>query len=154
MATTCHRNDFQCGVRMAAHENPLDSVIQEDERSSKVSSREKLPPRIRRFRMHPKSRVMLIVVVVLVLAAAGYWLWYYLDGYESTDDAQVDVHIAPISARISGYVMKVNVDDNQFVENQAVLLEIDPKDYQVAVEKARADLANAEANAQSLQINV
>ncbi len=81
-------------------------------------------------------------------------LWHYLTGYESTDDAQVDVHIYPVSARISGYVIKVNVDDNQYVEKGTELVDIDPKDYQVAVDKARADLANAEATAHSLNITV
>jgi membrane fusion protein (multidrug efflux system) len=81
-------------------------------------------------------------------------LWRYLASYESTDDAQVDVHLYPVSARISGYVIAVNVGDNQYVEKGTVLVEIDPKDYQVAVDKARADLASAEATARSLNINV
>ena len=60
----------------------------------------------------------------------------------------------PVSARVSGYVIKVNVDDNQYVEKGTVLVEIDPKDYEVAVAKAQANLANAEATAQSLNITV
>jgi membrane fusion protein (multidrug efflux system) len=84
----------------------------------------------------------------------GFFLWRYLGGYESTDDAQVDAHLYPVSARVSGYVVKVNVDDNQYVQKGAVLVEIDPKDYEVAVEQAKANLANAEATAQSLNIDV
>ncbi len=57
---------------------------------------------------------------VLVLLIAGYFLWRYLSSYQSTDDAQVDVHLYPVSARISGYVDKVNVGDNQYVEKGAV----------------------------------
>jgi membrane fusion protein (multidrug efflux system) len=91
---------------------------------------------------------------VLVLAVAGVFLWRYFGTYQSTDDAQVDVHLYPVSARVSGYVLKVNVDDNQYVKAGTVLVEIDPQDYQVAVAKARADLANAEANARSLDITV
>jgi membrane fusion protein (multidrug efflux system) len=64
------------------------------------------------------------------------------------------VHLYPVSARISGYVVKVNVDDNQWVEKGTVLVEIDPKDYEVAVAQAQANLANAEATAQSLNITV
>src|SRR5262245_25593352 len=90
----------------------------------------------------------------LVLLLAGLLLWRYFSSYESTDDAQVDVHLYPVSPRISGYVIKVNVDDNQYVEKGTVLVEIDPKDYEVAVAKARADLANAEATAKSLNITV
>jgi membrane fusion protein (multidrug efflux system) len=84
----------------------------------------------------------------------GVFFWRYLNTYESTDDAQVDVHFYPISARISGYVVKVNVDDNQYVEKGTVLVEIDPKDYEVAVAQAQANLASAQATAQSLNITV
>jgi membrane fusion protein (multidrug efflux system) len=91
---------------------------------------------------------------VLLLAAGGVYLWRYFGSYQSTDDAQVDVHLYPVSARVSGYVLKVNVDDNQYVAAGTALVDIDPKDYLVAVAKARADLANAEANARSLDITV
>jgi membrane fusion protein (multidrug efflux system) len=90
----------------------------------------------------------------LAVLVAGFFLWRYLSSYESTDDAQVDVHLYPVSSRISGYVIKVNVGDNQYVEKGTVLVEIDPKDYEVAVNQARANLANAEATAQSLNITV
>jgi membrane fusion protein (multidrug efflux system) len=93
-------------------------------------------------------------VIVLVVLVGGLFLWRYLGTYESTDDAQVDAHLYPVSARVSGYVTKVNVDDNQYVQKGAVLVEIDPKDYEVAVESAKANLASAEATAQSLNINV
>jgi membrane fusion protein (multidrug efflux system) len=93
-------------------------------------------------------------MVVLVLAVCGVFLWRYLSSYESTDDAQVDVHLYPVSARISGYVIKVNVDDNQYVQKGTVLAEIDPKDYEVAVEQAQAKLASSEATAQALNITV
>jgi membrane fusion protein (multidrug efflux system) len=92
--------------------------------------------------------------IVVVVLAASVLLWRYLSSYESTDDAQADVHLYPVSARISGYVIKVNVDDNQWVEQGTVLVEIDPKDYQVAVAQAQANLVNAEATAQSLNITV
>jgi membrane fusion protein (multidrug efflux system) len=84
----------------------------------------------------------------------GVFLWRYLGSYESTDDAQVDVHLSPVSARISGYVIRVNVGDNQWVQKGDVLVEIDPKDYEVAVEQAQANLASAEATAESLNITV
>jgi membrane fusion protein (multidrug efflux system) len=97
---------------------------------------------------------LVVIVGVLALAVAGLFLWRYFGGYQSTDDAQVDVHLYPVSARVSGYVLKVNVDDNQYVKAGTVLVEIDPKDYLVAVAKTRADLDNAEANAKSLNITV
>jgi membrane fusion protein (multidrug efflux system) len=96
----------------------------------------------------------MISAIAVVVLVAGVFLWRYLSSYESTDDAQADVHLSPVSARISGYVIKVNVDDNQWVEKGTVLVEIDPKDYEVAAAQAQANLANAEATAQSLNINV
>jgi len=105
-------------------------------------------------RRSKRGRLGLIVAAVLVVLVGGVSLWRYFTSYESTDDAQFDVHLYPVSARISGYVIKVNVNDNQYVEKGTVLVEIDPKDYQVAVDKARADVANAEATAQSLNITV
>jgi membrane fusion protein (multidrug efflux system) len=98
-------------------------------------------------------RVYLIPLVLLVILGAVL-LWLYFASYESTDDGQVDVHLYPVSPRISGYVIKVNVDDNQYVQQGTVLVEIDPKDYEVGVAKARAELANAEATAKSLNISV
>ena len=93
-------------------------------------------------------------MAILLVLVGGFFLWRYLRTYESTDDAQVDVHLYPVSARISGYVVKVNADDNQWVQKGTVLVEIDPKDYEVAVAQAQANLANAEATAQSLNITV
>ena len=140
---------------MAAQENPLGSVVKENPVTEVPPTEEGVSPRlVRPPRPRSKNRTLVLVLVALAVVAGGAWLWHYFSGYESTDDAQVDVHIAPVSSRISGYVIKVNVDDNRYVEKGTVLVEIDPKDYQVAVDKAKADLANAEANAQSLNINV
>ena len=75
-------------------------------------------------------------------------------GYESTDDAQVDAHLYAVSARVPGYVLAVRVNDNEYVDRGAVLVELDPRDYEIAVERARADLANSEANAQALSVAV
>jgi len=97
---------------------------------------------------------MFLIVGVIVVLVAGVFAWRYFSSYESTDDAEVDGHLMPISARIGGYVLKVNVDDNQYVHAGDVLVEIDPRDYQVAVDQAKASLADAQATAQSANINV
>src|ERR1700751_5155149 len=97
---------------------------------------------------------LIIIVSLVVLIVAGLFLWRHLSSYESTDHAQADVHLYPVSARISGYVIRVNVNDNQWVNQGDVLVEIDPTDYQVALAQAQANLANAEATAQSLNITV
>jgi membrane fusion protein (multidrug efflux system) len=101
-----------------------------------------------------RKNITIGLIVLVVLVVCGIFLWRYLGSYESTDDAQVDAHLYPVSARVSGYVTKVNVGDNQYVEKGTVLVEIDPKDYEVRVEEAKANLMNAEATAQSLNITV
>ena len=101
-----------------------------------------------------RRRSLVILIAVVVLVVLGVFLWRYLSSYESTDDAQADVHLYPVSARVSGYVVRVNVDDNQWVEKGTVLVEIDPTDYEVAVAQAKANLASAEATARSLNITV
>jgi membrane fusion protein, multidrug efflux system len=96
----------------------------------------------------------IIVAAAAVVVVGGILLWQYLAGFETTDDAQVDVHLYPVSARISGYVQAVYVEDNQYVQEGATLVEIDPKDYQVADAKAQSNLEAAEASARALNIDV
>jgi membrane fusion protein, multidrug efflux system len=103
--------------------------------------------------LHSRKKWMITAAVVLVVIG-GIFLWHYLSGFESTDDAQVDVHLYPVSARISGYVQAVRVEDNQYVQAGAVLVEIDPKDYEVAVARAQANLETAQASARALNIDV
>jgi membrane fusion protein (multidrug efflux system) len=105
------------------------------------------------LRERPRTRMFLIIAAIVVIVG-GFLAWRYFSSYESTDDAEVDGHLMPTSARIGGYVMKVNVDDNQYVHAGDVLVEIDPRDYQVAVDQAQASFADAQATAQSAGINV
>ncbi len=121
-----------------------------DAASSGPRPQDKYSPTARRKR----RRNLVILGSAVVVIIAGLLLWRYFSSYESTDDAQVDVHLDPVSARISGYVVKVNVGDNQWVEKGDVLVEIDPTDYQVALAQAQANLANSEATARSLNITV
>jgi membrane fusion protein (multidrug efflux system) len=102
---------------------------------------------------NPRFRVFLIVGVV-VLVVAGFFLWRYFASYEDTDDAQIDGHLNSISARVSGHVLKLLVEDNQYVPMGTPLIEIDPKDYQVALDHAKADYADAEATAEAARVNV
>jgi membrane fusion protein (multidrug efflux system) len=98
-----------------------------------------------------QPRVRLIIGAVLLLViGAGVWVWMTA-GRVSTDDAQVDARVTQISSRVGGTVTKVAVNDNQVVETGALLIELDPRDYQVAVDKARAELADAEATAVAAQ---
>jgi membrane fusion protein, multidrug efflux system len=105
------------------------------------------------FREHPQAK-WIVAVVLVVLLVSGAFLWHYYSVRESTDDAQIDGHINPISPRVTGTVLRVLHDDNELVEAGTLLVELDPRDYEVAVDRARADLANAQAGATAANVGV
>jgi membrane fusion protein (multidrug efflux system) len=105
------------------------------------------------FERNPWLPILLRVLVVLILIGVAIF-WWQGRKYEDTDNAQVDGHIDPISARVSGHVVRVNVEEGQFVKAGAVLVEIDDRDYQVAVDRARADYGDAVASSQAAQLGV
>src|SRR5208337_2253736 len=100
---------------------------------------------------HPHTKGWVIVTSLVILIAV-FFLWRYLASYESTDDAQIDGHVNSVSARVGGHVVKLNVEDNQYVAKGTVLVEIDPADYEVAVAQARAVYADAQAQASAAGI--
>jgi membrane fusion protein (multidrug efflux system) len=101
-----------------------------------------------------KSRKGLIILIVLVLViAAGVFYWHSTYS-EDTDDAQINGHLIQVSSRINGTVVKINVDENQYVPKGTVIAELDPADYQVAVDNAQAALDSAKANAVAASVNV
>ncbi len=104
------------------------------------------------FTSSPRFRIAIGIVVLIVLGVA-FWMWTTA-GQESTDDAQVDAHVTQIAARVGGTVQAVLVKDNQQVEAGTLLVQIDPRDYQVAVAKAQAALADAQAALAGAQANV
>jgi len=121
------------------------------DKKTEPSSSSKYPvPRKSRRRM-----VRIIVpIAILILLVGGYFVWKHFSAYESTDDAQIDGHINAISARINGNVIQVLTDDEKYVKAGDVLVRIDPRDYQVAVAKAEADLADAEAALQGSRTDI
>jgi len=118
-----------------------------------------LPSTERDFRTRPSRTAspgfrIAVIIAVVVLLVIGFFVYRYMTSYESTDDAEVDGHINSISARISGHVTKLNVLDNQYVDAGTVLIEIDPADYQVAYQRAKADFEDAQAAASAAGVNV
>ena len=109
------------------------------------------PPPVR----HSKTRrLILFAALALVILVIAVLLYRHFAAWESTDDAQIDGYIYPVSSRVSGYVTRVAVDDNQYVQAGTVLAQLDPKDYDVAVANAKATLANDQASATALLTNV
>ena len=126
------------------------------------ATRVKAEPRLQDFPLeeppkkglgNPKLRRLLMIGGVVALAViAGLFLYYH--NRESTDDAQVDGHITPVASKIYGRVAEVLVKDNQPVKAGQVLVKIDPRDYQAALDQAKAQLALAESDAQSAGVDV
>jgi membrane fusion protein (multidrug efflux system) len=102
---------------------------------------------------NPKIRRLLLGGGAVVLAAI-VGLFIYFHNRETTDDAQVDGHITPMASKVYGRVQQVLVDDNQAVKAGQVLVKIDPRDYQAALDQAKAALALAESEARSAGVDV
>jgi membrane fusion protein (multidrug efflux system) len=100
-----------------------------------------------------RKRILMISAVIAIAIAGGYFAWNAFR-YEDTDDAQVDGHVMQLSARISGHVQEVFVVEGQVVHAGDVLVTIDPVDYRIAAEQARANLDDAQATAASSHWNV
>jgi membrane fusion protein, multidrug efflux system len=105
--------------------------------------------------VQPRSRrrgIIIVVIAVILVASVGFW-WHSTFS-EDTDDAQVNGHLIQVSSRIAGQVLKVYVDENQMVKKGDTIADLDPRDYQVAVENAKAVLASAQANAAAANVAV
>ena len=102
-----------------------------------------------------KSRRRFIIILVVAVLLVGVLLFYWHSTfYEDTDDAQINGHLLQVSARITGTVVSVPVNENQPVKAGDVIVELDPKDYQTAVQQDEANLAAAESNYQSSTVNI
>jgi membrane fusion protein, multidrug efflux system len=100
-----------------------------------------------------RKKLLISIGIVLVVVVGGYFLREAFL-YEDTDDAQVDGHVMPLSARIRGQVLRVNFVEGQLVHANDVLVIIDQEDFQVAVDQAKAALDDAKASASSSHWNV
>ena len=100
-----------------------------------------------------RLKMGLILVAAIVVSAIVLY-WWSTRSWESTDDAQIDGHINLISARVGGHVTLVNITDNQYVKKGDVLVEIDPTDYQVALDRAKAEHDDSVANAEAARLSV
>jgi membrane fusion protein (multidrug efflux system) len=124
---------------------PTDPEDENREREAQASDQkedEKKPSLIRR---HP-WRIILAAIVLIALVFAAYFVWLiYFHPYETTDDAFVDARSFSLAAKVSGYIDEVAVRDNQHVAAGAVIARINPRDYQIAVDQAEAQIEYANA---------
>ena len=84
----------------------------------------------------------------------GVWYYLYAKSHEWTDDAFIAGHLVQVSPRVPGRVVKVNFTDNQMVKAGDVLVEIDPRDFQVRLDQARAGLVSATNQKKTAETNV
>ena len=138
------------------HQNSDQPYVQDGQNAATAAGGEPSrggPPSPRRFRL--KSRAGLAVVgMIAVLVLSGVSYAWYTSRYESTDDAQVEGHIDPVSARVAGHIARVAVDNGQAVKAGTLLALIDPADYQKAYERAKAAYQQAVADYQAAQMAV
>lgn len=100
-----------------------------------------------------RKRWTILGAITVLIAAGAFVRWLQTRNFEETDDAFIDAHVAPMSSKVSGYVISVPVDDNQPVKKGDLLVEIDAADYKVAAARARADLAAAQAQARQARLD-
>jgi membrane fusion protein (multidrug efflux system) len=129
---------------------------QDMKQQENTEGRERIVPQEQTVHRHAKGRTKWIIgLILLALIGASYFVYRNYFAYrETTDDAQIDGHINPVAAKVSGHVVGINVEDNQFVKAGTVVVQIDPKDYRIALERAKADLAAAEASAEAAHTQV
>ena len=94
-----------------------------------------------------KKALLLLIALALVAAliVAGILYWLYARQFETTDDAFIDGHMSQVAGQIGGRVTKLAFDDNQVVAADQLLIQLDPRDYQVKLDQARAQRAQAAA---------
>lgn len=102
---------------------------------------------------NPRVRRALLIVAIIIVVG-GILLWLHYRNRVSTDDAEVDGHIIPISSQVPGSVLKILVNDNQAVKKGQLLVQLDPRDYQAKLDDAKAMLAVAQSRVQSATVNV
>lgn len=134
------------------HESPGQgsSEDQEEAQPDNTEEKQKAPPDPR----HKRRTLLIGVVAAIVLLVGGFFWWLHARSYETTDDAQVDGHLHPLSSRVDGTVVAVAPEDNQSVKAGDLLVQLDPRDYQVALDQASASFAQAEAQTAIQQPNV
>ncbi|MGB5197295.1 MAG: biotin/lipoyl-binding protein, partial [Candidatus Deferrimicrobium sp.] len=107
--------------------------------NASVPAGEKSPFSLRDNRRRTVLRgVIAAVAAVALILGLRYFL--YARSHESTDDAYLEGHVISVSPRVSGHVLRVYVDDNREVRKGDLLVELDPRDYEVRLEQARASL--------------
>jgi len=125
-----------------------------DKKDEEYKPKPPLKERIRTYTATHQKQVMWGGIGFGALCIICFFLFLYLISYESTDDAQVDGHLIALSPRVAGTVLRVYVEDNQIVQSGQLIAELDPRDLDNALQQAKANYANAEAQLKEENPNV
>jgi membrane fusion protein, multidrug efflux system len=132
------------------HEELRMSVEQQNQQSQHTADPEQQP-----VQNDKRKRNIVIFLIVLAMAAAGtFAYWLHARQFEETDDAQIDGNLSPIGTRVDGTVLKVYVDNNQIVQPGDPLVDLDPRDNQIRLDQAQAQLALAQSALSGARPNV
>jgi membrane fusion protein (multidrug efflux system) len=147
------------GLHTEVHDPPekQDGRGTDEHQPENEESEKPKPPlrqRVSRFRRSHPTGIIIGALALIAILIAGFFLLRYWNSYESTDDAQVDGHLDPISARIAGTVTGVYIEDNQFVAAGQLLVELDPHDYRNAEDQAKAAYMQSQAQLKAADPNV
>jgi membrane fusion protein (multidrug efflux system) len=110
-----------------------------DDKGKKEDDKNKKPPIYKK-----PAFIVAAIIIAVVLVVGGIILWLILRQFVSTDDAYIDGHVTQVSPQISALTLALHIDDNQFVHKGNLLIELDPTDYQVALEQAQAQVISAQ----------
>ena len=102
--------------------------------------------RKRKLKQYTKKRIIVPVVITIILVFAGLFSFIHSLSYQSTDDAFIEGRFIQVAPRVSGQVIELKVDDNDYVKKGDLLLKIDPADFQNKVKELEGALKEAEAN--------
>jgi membrane fusion protein (multidrug efflux system) len=150
MSNSDHNSNKHAAVLEEEIPVPLESRSSSQETAKATARLDRLRNGLRE---HPLKATIVTLALLAILIVIAY-LVRNAFLYEDTDDAQVDGHVMPLSARINGQVMKVNFVEGQLVHEGDLLAIIDPADFKIAVIQAEAVLADAKASATSSRWNV
>src|SRR5437763_11371373 len=123
---------------------PVVEAVDEDEEIESITTEDEVV--VRKRPLYKRPAFLLIAAIILIVGAIlGVRYWLYARVHESTDDAFIDGHVVQVSPKVSGYVAKVHVKDNQEVQKNELIAELDARDYEARVQQARAALEAGEA---------
>lgn len=151
-ASLRQQNDENADAQAVTAEKPMEGKVVDAQAPAVPEKADEQKPSF--LRRHPFA-ILLGLIVLIAVAVAGYFLWLiYFHPYETTDDAFVDARSFSLAAKVSGYIADVDVTDNQHVNAGDVIVTIDPRDYQIALDQANGQIDVAKAAIASAEAQI